>query len=211
MLCCKKVVLAHLLAVWSDENVPVVKTLGVLPDVNSLGDVALNDNVEKVAAVVDPQAVPEKVSGANADEKKRNFAVTLQHRLFPLEPTAVLRRMVEDAEVSIANDALRTNVVNFLAKQRDCNIRTTSVYRALQNPEAFKGVAEDHMVGVVEQLKTLAACAGVLYVPEAVPVLMRANLTSAFCVAEMAESTFLHAYSDMLGEETPPRGLYQCY
>ena len=113
--------------------------------------------------------------------------------------------MVEDAEVSIANDALRTNVVNFLAKQRDCNIRTTSVYRALQNPEAFKGVAEDHMVGVVEQLKTLAACAGVLYVPEAVPVLMRANLTSAFCVAEMAESTFLHAYSDMLGEETPPR------
>ena len=73
MLCCKKVVLAYLLAVWSDENVPVVKTLGVLPDVNSLGDVALNDNVEKVAAVVDPQAVPEKVSGANAVLVKAQF------------------------------------------------------------------------------------------------------------------------------------------
>ena len=39
-------------------------------------------------------------------------------------------------------------------------------------------------------------------VPEAVPVLMQANLTSAFSVAEMPESTFLDAYSNVLGEET---------
>ncbi|MBA2680509.1 MAG: hypothetical protein H0U76_19205, partial [Ktedonobacteraceae bacterium] len=172
------------------------------PDVNNLRDVALNYDVEKLATVVDPQAVPEDIAGATDDDKKRNFAVVLQQNLFTLEPTAVLQRMVRDAEVPIASEALRTNVVNFLANQPDFNIRTTSVYTALRNPDAFKGVAEDHRVGVVEQLKTLQRVQALSPVPEAVPVLMQANLTSAFHVAEMPESTFLNAYGDALGEGT---------
>ncbi len=39
-------------------------------------------------------------------------------------------------------------------------------------------------------------------IPEAVPVLINANLTSAFQVAEMPESRFLSAYSETLGKET---------
>jgi hypothetical protein len=198
----QKVALAHSLAVWSGDNVSLVRTLANQANLSSLRDVALNYNVEKLAALVDPKVVPQNISGASDDEKKRNFAVTLQHQLFALEPTAVLQRMVQENEVSIADTSLRSNVASFLGNQPDFNIRTSSVYTALQKPEAFKSIAEDQRAGVIEQLKTLQRVQALSPIPEAVPMLMRANLTSAFSVAEMPESTFLNAYSDTLGEET---------
>ena len=198
----KKVDFAHTLAAWSADNIPVVKVLADQPNLTNLRDVALHYNVERLTALVDPHAVPENVVGGSDDEKKQNFAVALQHKLFALEPTAVLQRMVQEAEIPIADTSLRANVASFLDNQPDFNIRTTSVYTALQKPEAFKGVAEEHQADVVEQLKTLQRVQALSPVPEAVPVLMKANLHSALSVAEMPESTFLNAYSNVLGEET---------
>ena len=168
----------------------------------NLRDVALHFNVEKLAALVDPKVVPEAVTGATADEKAKNFAVALQHKLFATEPTAVLQRMVHEAEVPIADATVRSGVTRFLGNLPDFNIRTTSVYTALQHPEAFKDIADEHRALVVEQLKTLQRVQALSPVPEAIPVLMKANLTSAFQVAEMPESTFLEAHGKTLGEET---------
>jgi hypothetical protein len=198
----QKVALAYSLAVWSDDNIPVVTALAGQPDVTNLRDVALRFNVDKLTALVDPEVVPETTAGDTADEKKRNFAVALQHKLFATEPTAVLQRMVQEAEVPIADTTLRAGVASFLGNQPDFNMRTTSIYTALKHPEAFKGIAEEHRMGVVEQLKTLQRVQALSPIPEAVPVLMQANLTSAFQVAEMPESTFLKAHGTMLGEET---------
>ncbi len=55
---------------------------------------------------------------------------------------------------------------------------------------------------MVEQLKTLQRVQAISPTPAAVPVLMEANLTSAFRVAEIPESTFLSAHGKTLGEET---------
>ena len=60
----KKVELANVLADWPDDNVPLVKAFDKDPKVNSLRDVALRFNVEKLAANVDPKDVPETVAGA---------------------------------------------------------------------------------------------------------------------------------------------------
>lgn len=198
----QKIMLANVLADWSDDNLPLTTALTEHPDVNNLRDVALNFNVAKLAEVVDPQAVPEAIPGTDENEKKQNFAVTLQHKLFVMEPTAVLQRMVQDAEVPIADTTVRTGVASFLANQPDFNIRTTSVYTALKNPEAFKDIAEDQRPKIVEELKTLQRVQAVSPIPEAIPVLMQAKLTSAFQIAEMPESTFLNTYSKTLGEET---------
>lgn len=198
----QKVALAHSLADWSDDNVPLIKTLTGQPGVSNLHDIALHYNVEGLTALLDPEALPENTTGATADEKKRNAAVILQHRLFTREPTAVLQRMVQENELPIADPSLCTNIASFLGNQPEFNIRTTSVYTALQNPEAFKGIAEEQRVGVIEQVKTLQRVQALSPIPEAIPVLMRANLTSAFSVAEMPESTFLKAFSDTLGEGT---------
>jgi DNA-binding transcriptional MerR regulator len=198
----QKVDFANSLAVWAEDHIPVVSVLAGQPGLTSLRDVALQFNVEKLTELVDPHIVPEDVPGNTPGEKEKNFAATLQHRLFTAEPTAVLQRMVQDAEVPIADANLRTGVANFLNNQPDFNIRTTSIYSALQQPEAFKGIADDQRAGVVEHLKTLQRVQAISPVPEAVPALMKANVTSAFRVAELTESAFLRAFSSSLGEDT---------
>lgn len=198
----KQLSLAHSLAVWSDDHVPVVTALAKDPDVQNLRDVALRFNVEKLAAVVDPKVVPESTAGATEDEKARNFAVGLQRKLFVAEPTAVLQRMVHEAEIPIADANVRGGVASFLGNQPDFNIGTTSIHAALKHPEAFKDIAEEHRPAVVEHLKTLQRVHAISPVPEAVPALMKANLTSAFRVAEIPETTFLRAHGGTLGEET---------
>lgn len=130
----KKVDLAHSLAVWSNDNAQVVKALAEHPDIANLRDVALHFNAEKLAALVEPQAIPKTIAGTTPDEKKKNFAIDLQHKLFTAEPTAVLQRMVAEAEVPITDAEVRTGVTRFLNNQPDFNIRTTSVYTALKQP-----------------------------------------------------------------------------
>src|SRR6266404_76218 len=67
-----KVTLAHSLAVLSGDNVPFVKALTDNPDVTSLRDVALRFNVEKLTALVDPNALPENTAGETVEEKTKN-------------------------------------------------------------------------------------------------------------------------------------------
>src|SRR5579884_1814957 len=80
----QKVALAHSLAMWSGDNASLVSTLANQANVSSLRDVALNYNVDKLTALVDPKSVPPTIAGSTDDEKKRKFAVTLQHQLFAL-------------------------------------------------------------------------------------------------------------------------------
>jgi hypothetical protein len=198
----KKIELAHSLAVWADDNTQVVKALVEKPEITNLRDVALHFNAEKLAALVKPKTIPETIAGATPDEKKKNFAIDLEHKLFIAEPTAMLQRMVAEAEVPTANAQVRTGITSFLNNQPNFNIRTTSVYTALKQPEAFKDIPKEQRADVVEQLKTLQRVQAISPVPEAIPALIKSNLTSAFQVAEMPESTFLNTYGKVLGEGT---------
>jgi hypothetical protein len=198
----QKVTLAQSLAELTGDNVSIVKRLAEQPDVKSLRDVALRFNIEKLAGQMKPNDVPASMAGTTPQEKARNFASSLHNKLFASETSGVLQRMVQDAEIPIADASLRTGVASFLNNQPEFNIRTTSIYAALKHPEAFKDIPDDHRAGVVEQLKTLQRVQAISPVPEAMPALMKANLTSALRVAEMPESTFLRAYGGTLGEET---------
>lgn len=198
----QRVTLVHTLADWSGDNVPVVTALANQPDLTNLRDVALNFNVDKLAALVDPNTIPASIAGTTPEEKRKNYAITLHNNLFTAEPSAVLQRMVRDAQVPIMDTSLRTGVASFLNNQPEFNIRTTSVYTAMSQPNAFNGIADELRAGIVDQLKTLQRVQAISPAPEAVPVLMNANLTSAFRVAEIPETTFLAAHGNALGEET---------
>ena len=89
----QKVAFAHSLAVLSDDHVSVVKALSEQAGITNLRDVAFRFNVEKLTTLVDPEAVPTDTAGATADEKKKNFAIALQNKLFTAEPTAGLCRI----------------------------------------------------------------------------------------------------------------------
>jgi hypothetical protein len=198
----QKLSLAHSIADWSGDNVALVKTLANTTGITSLRDVARNYGTDKLATVIDPAQVPADTPGSTPAEKVKNYAVSLQHGLFRAEPTAVLQRMVRDAEVPIPDADIRSGVTALLTNLPDFNIRTTSVYTAFQQVNAFNGVPLEQRAAVAEQLKILQRVQAISPVPEAVPVLMNANLTSAFRIAQIPESTFLKAYGPTLGETT---------
>ncbi len=75
----------------------------------------------------------------------------------------------------------------------------------LQDPDALNSVAVEKRAGVVDQLKTLQRVQAISPTPDAVSVLLRADLKSAFDVSEMPQSTFMNAHKDALGEETAQR------
>ncbi|HLO30218.1 MAG TPA: neuraminidase-like domain-containing protein, partial [Anaerolineales bacterium] len=197
----EKVEFAHTLAEWSEDNIPVVKAIAKDPAVKNLRDVALSYDADSLVELVDAKAVPETTPGATPAEKKQNFAAALQDKLFAGEPSAVLQHMVETEQVPIADAGVRAGVAAFLTNQPDFNIRTTSIYTALKQPAALKGIAEEHVPQVVEQIKSLQRVQAFTPTARAVPVMLSANLTSAFRVAEMPESTFLKAHSAALGED----------
>ncbi|CAG9932011.1 neuraminidase-like domain-containing protein [Candidatus Nitrotoga arctica] len=192
-----KLKFAHSLAELSDDNVQVVKALVEDPKVTNLRDMALQFNLEGLTKLVNSTAK----KGSQAHNKAKASATILRNKLFTAEPTAVLQRMVQDAELPIANKTVRAGIGSFLNNQPDFNIRTTSVYTALKHPDAFNGIADEHRSEVIEHLKTLQRVQAISPIPAAVPVLMKANLTSAFRIAEIPESTFLSAHGPMLGVE----------
>jgi peptidoglycan hydrolase-like protein with peptidoglycan-binding domain len=198
----QKITFAHSLADLVNDHVSVIKAIVEQPGVTNLRDVALHFNVEKLADIVDPNNLPQDITGKTPIEQKQNFAVSLRQKIFVAEPTAVLQRMVMDAEIPITEAPISQGVANFFSNQPEFNIRTTSIYTALQHPEAFKDIAEEHQAEVVENLKTIQRVQSLSPIPEAIPILINANLTSAFGVAELPESSFLRAHGDALGEET---------
>jgi Tc toxin complex TcA C-terminal TcB-binding domain/Neuraminidase-like domain/Salmonella virulence plasmid 28.1kDa A protein len=196
------VVLAHSLAEWSQDNVPLVKILTAAPKLNNMRDVALQYNVEKLTKVLNINTLPKEIAGKTADDKKKTFATELQAKLFEIEPSAVLQRMVKDSEIALPDDTLRNSVVNFLDNQPDFNIRTTSIYTALKHPEAFTNIAEEQRADAIASLKAIQRVQALTIQPEAIPKLMAANLTSAFQITEMPESGFISVHGEALGTET---------
>jgi hypothetical protein len=188
----QKVALAHSLAMWSDDHVSVVKALSGQADITNLRDVALHFNVEKLTALVDPNTVPVNTVGATADEKK-NFPIDLHNKLFTAEPTVMLHRLVQDAEVPIADANHRTGVASFLSNQPEFNIRTTSVYTALKHPDAFKGIAEEHRAGVGRAVEDATAHAGDQSYSGSHPRLVQNELDFGFLRHRVAGIHFLSA------------------
>ena len=193
---------AHSLADLSSDDINVVRALSADSTVTSMREVALRFDAGKLATLVKAGSIPQGTPGGTVHERARNFAASLNARLFSSETSAVLQRMAQNTELPIPDTNVRSGVATFFNNQPGFNIRTTPVYTALKDPEAFKGIADAHRAGVVENLKTLQRVQALSPVPEAVPVLMKSNLTSAFRIAEIPESTFLKANTASLGEAT---------
>jgi Tc toxin complex TcA C-terminal TcB-binding domain/Neuraminidase-like domain/Salmonella virulence plasmid 28.1kDa A protein len=198
----QRISLAHAVAEVTDGHLPLVRAIVDDPGVNNLRDVALNFDVARLAALADARELPAGAGGVTLDDRRRSYAAGVRRKLFNVEPTAVLQRMVQDAEIPIQNASVQTGVAGFLDNQPAFNIRTMSVYQAFRQPQAFENISPDVRSAVAEQLKTLQRVQAISPVPEAVPHLIEANLTSAFSVAQMPESTFMAASAPDLGDET---------
>jgi len=194
-----KLDLAHSLAVVTGNNVNLVKALSALPGVTDMRSMALNFNTDQLAAVIKPAMVPAGTPGTTPDMQIKAYATSIMANVFKTETSAVLQRMTTNGELPITDANVKTGVIGFLNNQPTFNIRTDSVYTALQNPTALDGVADQNREAVVSQMKVLQRLQAISPSPETVSKLMSANLTGAYHVTEMTESSFVQAYSTTLG------------
>jgi hypothetical protein len=199
----QKADLAHSLADLTDDDAGLVTTIAKQDDVVSLRDLALHYNVDKLAALIAPP--DDKTTTSDSAAAAKATAVTLNNRLFATQTSAVLQRMVQASEIPVADTDVRAGVVQFFNAKPDFNIRQTSVYTALQDAGALAAVAADKRADVIQQLKTLQRVQALSPTPDAVPVLLKANLTSAFQISEMPESTFMKVHKETLGEHSAQR------
>ncbi len=181
---------------FSGDFRPLIRTLQN-ERVSSLRELALTTNREALTRkIIDNKANPE-------GENPEDFAGRLYTNLFQAEPTAVLRNMLDDPKATpLEDETMRTNVASFLSRLPETfNIRTSSVYDVFKNESAFEGIAPELRENIKTELKSLQRVAAISPVPEVVPVLMKANVTSAMLISEMPESQFVQRFAPQLGSD----------
>jgi hypothetical protein len=200
----QKLVLANHLAEWSGDDIPLVQALTADPQVNSLRDVAAHYGVTALADMLSTPAAdaaaPQPATPTPPPTAQQR-AIELRRGLFTAAPTAVVQRMAIDNELPIPDATVRSGVATFLGNKPDLDLTSTSIYTALQHPEAFSGVAADAGAAVTDHLKTLQRLITISPVPEAIPVLMDSRWSSAFDIAQVPESTFTRTLGSAVGED----------
>ena len=191
------------LADFSSDHLPLVKAFVDSKQTNSLRDIALNFSKTNLLDLVTKTDVPPSVSGETLAIKQANYLQDLRNKLFAEVPTAVIQRIVDtDIETPISDPILRGGVVAFLNNQgASFNIKTTSIYEAFKAKDAFKDIAPAQHESIKTALKTLQRITAISPVEEAVPVLMKAKIHTAFQVSEMSERQFIQAFKGTLGEK----------
>jgi hypothetical protein len=203
------------IAKWSEHYPGLAAVLKADKTIRSLRDVALRYDAGKLAHLVDSHLISERHARAKnkpthavaRSSAAKSGAAELHNKLFHTETSAVLQRMVQRGETGVSDPAIRSGVVNVLDRRPTFDIRKESIYKALSHPDALKGVSAVNRPAVVEHLKALQRVQALSPTAEAVPKLLKANLTSAFHISEMGESSFLKAHSKSLGQDVA-RGVY---
>jgi len=143
-------ILVHSLSgVFGDKPAVIAGVLEKVPAAKCLRDVALGLSLDDLKSLVRPLGSPSvKVavstpSTASTGKETTTQDVQLQDayairtKLFKVQPTAVIHRMVIDNEVKITTTGLREGVIQFFQNQPgEFNIRKTSVLVALKHPNA---------------------------------------------------------------------------
>ncbi len=191
------------LAELTDDHAPLVNAFRLNDKTNSLRDIALEFNRSQFAELVGKTGVPEDFQTDDKVPSPNIFADKVYDKLFQLEPTAVIMRMTANAkETPITNKVLSGNVATFLSNQPETfNIKTTSIYEAFKHENAFKDISPELRNDLTIELKSLQRVAALSPIPEALPVLMKANMTSALRVSDMPEAQFIQAFSKEFGTD----------
>jgi Salmonella virulence plasmid 28.1kDa A protein len=189
------------LAEWADDHTPLMRKFINGEVVSDLSAIAAEYDTPKLERLVSTTSVPTSISGKTKAEKKANYVLLLNSRLFSQKPMAVLQRLVKtENETPISDPILRGQVSRFLTKQpADFNFKTTSVYEAFKKTNAFEGLNPAEQSSVKETLKNLQRMAAISPTADAVAVLMKANLRNAYQISEMSEGQFVQAFKGKLG------------
>jgi hypothetical protein len=191
--------IADLMATAVGDKPEMITAILSRSDINTQRDLA-NLNVDKLTALITPEAK----SDTDACQQAKSQAIAINKQSFVREPLTVLQRMTHEGEIPIVDEKIRSGLGTFLQRiPAETNIRITPIHKLLTQ-DALKDIPEEQRAEVIVQAKALWRTLAITPpdAPHVPPVLMKANLTSAFYVGEKPESTFLNTYSGAMGKET---------
>jgi hypothetical protein len=198
-----KIDFAYELGHATGDNINAVKATMTLPDISNARDLALNYNSKSLADAIGPQIAASGVAHDEVIHQANSSSARIFNHLFHNGQTsAVLQGMVIRGELPVAVPKIKTDVTTFLNNQPDFNIRTTSVYNAFKNENAFHGITDEAQPAVISYLKTLQRLQAISPTPLAVAELMKANISTAQQVAEMTPKDFQKKFGAALGADT---------
>lgn len=199
---------AHQVAEISADNAALVAVFHRNDKTNRLADVARLSR-HQLEEAINTAGVPEDTTGETSDQRLNNYLGGIQTRLFRAEPTAMLHRMVRDAEIPAPDVNVRSGATAFFERQPELNLRTTSIYTLLESPDALKDIAPEHQESVANHLKNLQRVLAVSHQPEVIKPLMEAGLTSAYAINEIPANTFVAQHATRLGGEENAKRVHQ--
>ncbi len=176
---------------------------------NSLRDVARTIRKEDIIAQIDTADIPDDIIGETANERRELFATRINDRLFHMEPTGVIHRMIQDQEIAADDTPVREGLLAFFENQPELDFRKASVVTVLQDPDSLKSVPEEQHEAVVDRLKKLQRLSSVSSKAAAVPVLLDLSLDSAYAISEIPVERFVGRYSEQLGGKEAARIMHR--
>jgi hypothetical protein len=225
-----KLKLANSVAELADHHPNI--TGGILADaeVSTLRDVANKYSNQKLAALFKPTE-PAKENGQHLPG-----IISFQRKVFHREPSAFVARMVRDDEIPIGHtisrpdagsqnrvavaavvsaaaepkpqNTVKDGVLRFFANNTSFNIRDTSVVPLVTDAKAMDGILEDIKPGVIRSLKILQTTQALSHTPEAIPGLMKTNMTTAQRVSQVSETDFVKNFAEDVGGEENARSIH---
>jgi len=176
---------------------------------NSLRDVAFNTKKEDFKKYITVEDIPQDIEGETEEERLELFVNRIEDRLFHMEPTGVIHRMLQDKEIVADNEPVRAGLLSFFENQPELDFRKTSVLKILQHPDSLKSVPEVQREAVVDRLKKLQRLSSVSSKAEALPVLLNKGLHSAYAVNEIPMNRFVARYAESMGGADAARAIHR--
>ena len=160
---------------------------------------------DKWASLVDG-AVPDSIPGEIPNEKRANYAELLAAQLRLSFPTAVIAQMVQSGEMplGVAADVQQSTYAFLAAHQGMFEIGVSPIDQYLVR----NGLTAQIPASVKEQIKRLQRVYQITPTDEAMAVLLRNNLDSAYRVVRYDRAEFVNRYGGDLGGERQAQLIY---
>lgn len=179
----------------SGNHIGLVKELQTNRHVTSKSDL-FNLSTDDWRRVVRETGVPDFVPGKTTAEREEQYVKHIETTLNAAFPTQRIAKMVEKNELPIEAERVARGVSDFLSKTKNFDISRS---RIQDFDKQINAVAGKHSTEVRNELKKIQRVFQVSPTPEAMTVLLKNNLHSAYSIANIPEKSFVRSYDGELG------------
>ncbi|KAK6511383.1 putative Insecticidal toxin complex protein TccB2 [Arthrobotrys musiformis] len=171
---------------------------------------ATNSNLRDISEMLMPPKpvsnLVKRLSTSGVEEPQspsaafKDAAVEVRRKLFLLEPTGVVMRMIKDNEIELESST-SAHVFHLLDEQPEFDLRKTPVTSLIAKSTLFKNLPSESQEAVETNLKTLQRAQSLSPAPETINPLIKNNLTSALHISNMSERAFVRQLKPDIGDK----------